>query len=109
VKHLEHNGFKVIDKVTKDVQVIKDQYGINQALASCHTAIIDGRIVEGHVPANDIKTMLQVKKSKIKGLSVPGMVTGSPGMEMGGRKDPYHVVAFDNGGKLQAYRVYKEY
>lgn len=108
VKHLEENGFKVTDKITKDMQKIKNQYGVNQALASCHTAIIDGYVVEGHVPAEDIKTMIQAKPS-IKGLSVPGMVTGTPGMEMGGRKDPYKVVAFDKNGKQHLYKAYEKY
>jgi len=108
VKHLEENGFKVTDKITEDMQKIKSQYGVNKALASCHTAIIDGYVVEGHVPAEDIKAMIQAKPG-IKGLSVPGMVTGSPGMEMGGRKDPYQVVAFDKNGKQQLYKAYEKY
>lgn len=108
VKHLEFNGFKVIDKVTDDMQSIKHQYGIGQSLASCHTAVIGDYIVEGHVPAQDIKTIIQTKAS-IKGLSVPGMVTGSPGMEMGGRKDPYNVVAFDKRGNQKLYKAYEKY
>lgn len=109
VKHLELNGFKVIDKVTDNVQTIKDQYGVNKALASCHTAIIDGYVVEGHVPAGDIKTMLQVANPQIKGLSVPGMVVGSPGMEMGARKDSYKVVSFDESGRQSLYQSYEKY
>ena len=108
VKHLEINGFKVTDKITQDMQKIKSQYGVNKSLASCHTAIINGYVVEGHVPAEDIKTMIQAKPS-IKGLSVPGMVTGTPGMEMGERKDPYNVVAFDGNGKQSLYKAYEKY
>lgn len=108
VKHLESNGFEVTDKVTADVQKIKDKYGINQSLASCHTAIINGFVVEGHVPADDIKAILQTKL-KLKGLSVPGMVVGTPGMEMGERKDPYKVVSFDENGKQSLYKAYEKY
>lgn len=108
VKHLELNGFKVTDKVTNNVQAIKDQYGVNKSLASCHTAIIGNYVVEGHVPADDIKRMIQ-SKAKIKGISVPGMVTGSPGMEMGGRKDPFNVLSFDESGKQDLYKAYDKY
>jgi len=108
IQHLEGNGFTVVDKVTADVQVIKDKYGVSRSLASCHTAVVNGYIVEGHVPAEDINTMLR-SKPRIKGLSVPGMVTGSPGMEMGERKDPYKVISFDDSGKLRLYKDYKEY
>jgi len=108
VKHLELNGFNVSDKVTDNVQGIKDQYGVNKSLASCHTAIIGDYVIEGHVPAEDIKAMIQAK-ARVKGLSVPGMVTGSPGMEMGGRKDPYNVVSFDKYGKQSLYKAYEKY
>jgi len=108
IQHLKDNDFTVVDRVTVDVQTIKDKYGISQSLASCHTALVNGYIVEGHVPAEDINTMLSSKPS-IKGISVPGMVTGSPGMEMGERKDPYKVISFDDNGKLGLYRDYREY
>jgi hypothetical protein len=108
IKHLELNGFKVDDRVTEHVQNIKEQYGVNKELASCHTAVIGGYIVEGHVPAEDIKKMLQ-SKPNIKGLSVPGMVPGSPGMEMDGRKDSYNVVSFDKAGKQKIYKAYEKY
>ena len=106
--HLKTHGFNVQDNVIEDVQKIKDKYGVNRALASCHTAIINGYIVEGHVPANDIKTMLR-DKPDIKGLAVPGMVTGTPGMEMGGRRTPFRVVAFDKDGQVSVYKAYDKY
>ncbi|TXL17400.1 hypothetical protein BMR04_05970 [Methylococcaceae bacterium HT3] len=96
-----------IHKVTV-MQHIKDKYGINNSLASCHTAIIDGYIVEGHVPANDIKAML-LNKPEIKGLAVPGMVASTPGMEMGGKKAPFNVVAFDKDGQITLYKAYDQY
>jgi len=108
IQHLKDNDFTVIDKITVDVQAIKDKYGISRPLASCHTALVNGYVVEGHVPAGDIDTMLNLKPN-IKGLSVPGMVVGSPGMEMDKRKDPYKVISFDANGKLSLYRDYKEY
>ena len=74
------------------------------ALQSCHTAIIDNYVVEGHVPVNEIKRLLE-EKPKAIGIAVPGMPIGSPGMEQGGRKDPYQVVLFHDGGN----RVFAEY
>jgi len=106
--HLETNGFKVLDHITDDVQTIKAQQGVTASLASCHTAIINGYVVEGHVPAADIKRML-LNKPQIKGLAVPGMVVGSPGMEMGERKMPFDVLAFDTQGKSAVYNRYKDY
>lgn len=106
--HLETHGFNVQDNVIEDIQKIKDQYGVKRTLASCHTAIINGYIVEGHVPANDIKTMLR-DKPDIKGLTVPGMVVGTPGMEMGNKKVPFKVFAFDKDGQATLYKAYDKY
>ena len=106
--HLKTHGFNVQDNVIEDVQKIKDQYGVSRSLASCHTALINGYIVEGHVPANDIKTMLR-DKPEIKGLTVPGMVVGTPGMEMGGKKAPFRVLAFDKDGQTTVYKAYDNY
>ncbi len=72
LEHLKQNNFNVKDIVTDDVQAIKDKYGVSKAMASCHTAIVDGYVVEGHVPANDIKTLLKTKP-KVVGIAVPGM------------------------------------
>lgn len=102
IEHMKQNNFIVKDNVIDDVAAIKDQYGVPKELASCHTAIVDGYVVEGHVPAADVRKMLQ-DKPKIIGLSVPGMVTGSPGMEMGGRVDPYDVVGFDKDKHYQVF------
>lgn len=71
--------------------------GVTDDLRSCHTAKVDGYVVEGHVPAADIQKMLR-ERPKITGISVPGMPIGSPGMEQGGQKDPYDTVAFTKGG-----------
>ena len=101
MEHLTENGFKVTGKDLDNVQPIKDEVGLPAKLASCHTAIVDGYVVEGHVPAGDIKRMLK-ERPKIVGLSAPGMPNGSPGMETG-RKDPYDVVAFDAKGNITVY------
>lgn len=99
--HLTENGFKVTGKDVDNVQPIKDDVGLPAKLASCHTAIVEGYVVEGHVPAGDIKRMLK-ERPRIVGLSAPGMPNGSPGMETG-RKDPYDVVAFDAKGNTTVY------
>ncbi len=104
--HLKQNNFNVKDIVTDDVQAIKDKYGVTKELASCHTAIADGYVIEGHVPANDIKKLLKTKP-KIVGIAVPGMVNGSPGMEMGDKKDPYKVVSFDHEKQVKVFNSYE--
>jgi hypothetical protein len=104
--HLKANNFNVKDIVTDDVQAIKDKYGVTQELASCHTAIVDGYVIEGHVPADDIKKLLKTKP-KVVGLAVPGMVNGSPGMEMGDKKDPYDVVSFDHEKQVKVFHRYE--
>lgn len=103
--HLKKDQFEVIDHVTNDVQVIKDQYGVTQNIASCHTALVNGYVIEGHVPSTDIRKLLKLKPAII-GLSVPGMPVGTPGMEMGGKKDPYNVISFDKENK---YKVFSHY
>lgn len=103
--HLQKEGFKVKDIVTNDVQALKDKYGISAELASCHTAIINGYVIEGHVPASDIATLLKLKP-KLTGITVPGMVNGSPGMEMGSEADAYNVVSFDDKHNHQVFKSY---
>jgi hypothetical protein len=94
-------GFETSVKDTTDMAAIKQRYHVGPALASCHTALVSGYVVEGHVPADLIRKMLQ-EKPKILGLSVPGMVTGSPGME-GAIREPYQVLSFDAAGKTTVY------
>ena len=100
VKHMQANGFKVEATDLNDVSPIRRRYGVPGALASCHTAIVGGYAIEGHVPAADIKRLLR-ERPKAIGLSVPGMVVGSPGMEQG-PPEPYNTVIFD----AQGYRVF---
>jgi hypothetical protein len=106
VEHLQQNNFKVEDIVTNDVQSIKDKYGVTKDLASCHTALVNGYVVEGHVPADDIKKLLKDKPHVI-GIAVPQMPGGTPGMEMGGRKDPYQVISFDEKNQHQVFNGYQ--
>jgi hypothetical protein len=106
VEHLKDNNFNVEDIVTENVQAIKDKHGVTREMASCHTAIVDGYVVEGHVPANDIKTLLKTKP-KVVGIAVPGMVNGSPGMEMGDTKAPYKVVSFDRENRTKVFSSYE--
>ena len=105
ITHLEQNGFKVIAKDMQDVTPIKVQNGLTPQLASCHTALVDGYVVEGHVPASDIKRLLK-ERPAVRGLSVPGMPVGSPGMEQGDRKDPYNVVTFNDKGETSIFSSY---
>ena len=95
-------GFEVSVRDTPDVQSIKRRYQVPAALASCHTALVGGYVVEGHVPADLISRLLK-EKPKILGLAVPGMPVGSPGMEMGGQKDAYDVLTFDASGKSAVF------
>jgi len=99
--HMRQSGFAVSVKNIDNISPVKEQAGVPYDLESCHTAFIDGYVVEGHVPAQDIHKMLAEKPS-IKGLAVPGMPMGSPGME-GGDPEPYTVYSFDADGKAKAY------
>ena len=85
----------------KDLAAIKQKYGVPQQLQSCHTALIDGYVIEGHVPADLIYKLLK-EKLQIIGLAVPGMPIGSPGME-GGKPEPYEVFSFDKKGRITVY------
>jgi hypothetical protein len=99
IDHMKEAGYTVEVHDVEDLNSIKQQNGVNGSLASCHTAIIDGYVVEGHVPAEDVTRML-AERPAILGLSVPGMPIGSPGMEQGAPADyqAYNVVAFDGRG-----------
>ncbi len=105
--HLKANNFNVKDIMTEDVLAIKQKSGVSDNLASCHTALVDHYVIEGHVPANDIMKLLK-SKPKVIGLAVPGMVNGSPGMEMGEHKNAYEVVSFDKDQKTAVFSSYAE-
>lgn len=95
-KHMQASGFRVDTHKVPNVVPIKGNLGVPQALHSCHTAIVGGYVLEGHVPASDVKRLLS-ERPKIIGLAVPGMIPGSPGMEQG-TPQPYATIAFDDRG-----------
>lgn len=105
VKHLEANGFKVKPQDVADPGDYRQKFGIPAEYGSCHTGRVNGYAIEGHVPAADIKRLL-ADKPKARGLAVPGMPMGSPGME-GGRKDPYEVLLVKDGGKTAVFQRYE--
>jgi len=102
VEHMQQSGFKVNVHNVRDVTPARQRFGVPDAMASCHTAVVGGYSIEGHVPAGDIKRLLR-EKPKAAGIAVPGMVQGSPGMEQGGVKEPYSVVLFRNGGRTSVF------
>ena len=101
VKHLEANGFRVESHDVTDLDRIKQNLGVRPQYASCHTAIADGYTLEGHVPAGDIKRLL-AERPKGRGLAVPGMPGGSPGMESA-PKQPYATLLIDDLGGAKVF------
>lgn len=97
IEHLEDNGFAVTDHVEKDMASVKARLGVPHRLGSCHTGVIDGKFVEGHVPAADILKLRA--QADLIGAAVPGMPAGSPGMEMGDRQDAFKVIGLTRDGK----------
>ena len=108
VDHLKANGFQVETKDVSaaEVRAVSKAAGLKDEGASCHTAKIGNYVVEGHVPASDIQKMLK-EKPAIAGIAAPGMPMGSPGMEQGGVKDAYDVVAFTKDGKTSVFATHK--
>lgn len=92
--------------VTQDMTSVKQQHSVPQDLWSCHTMIVDGYVIEGHVPAEQIERLLKERPVGVRGLAVPGMPIGSPGMEMGNRKQPYQVIAFREDGSRFVFASY---
>lgn len=97
IAHMEDAGFRIDDRMTEDMAPLKAGLGVPEALQSCHTAVIEGYVIEGHVPAADVQRLLRDRPAAI-GLAVPGMPAGSPGMEMGGASDAYDVILFTAAG-----------
>lgn len=105
VEHLKQNGFDPIVKEVASTAEYRKQYGVPERLQSCHTATVDGYTIEGHVPAADIHRLLK-ERPKAKGLAVPGMPLGSPGMEAA-RKDSYSVWLFTAAGETSPFQRYQ--
>lgn len=101
MRHLKSSGFNVTRELMNDVTPMKQKFGVPEDLWSCHTAVVEGYAVEGHVPADLIQRML-LEKRAIAGLAAPGMPNGSPGME-GPTHDRYEVIAFGRGGATEVY------
>jgi hypothetical protein len=102
VEHLEENGFEVESIHRHDMGDVKAALGVAPQLSSCHTGVVNGYVMEGHIPAADIRAFL-AEAPDAHGLAVPGMPIGSPGMEMGDRIDPYDVLAFQADGTSQVF------
>lgn len=103
IKHVQAAGYRVKAVDVDDVTPYKEKFGVPLELASCHTGVVEGYAVEGHVPADLIDKLLREKPKGAKALIVPGMPVGSPGMEVGNRKDAYNVILVDNKGKRSVY------
>lgn len=104
MEHLQARGFQVEAKNVNDMQLraVGASAGVTDELSSCHTAKVGGYVIEGHVPAADIQKLLK-EKPAIAGIAAPGMPMGSPGMEQGGRKEPFDVIAFTKDGKTSVF------
>ena len=104
---MKTNGFEIKEHTTEALIELKAKNNVPLELASCHTGVIDGYVVEGHVPADDIKRLLKEKPADVVGISVPGMPLGSPGMEQGGIVEDYDVIAFKKDGSYEIFSRYK--
>jgi hypothetical protein len=103
VGHLRQHGFPVKTEDRTDLQPIKARHGVPERLQGCHTALVDGYVIEGHVPADLIVRLLR-ERPPVVGLAVPGMPAGSPGMETpGSPREPYQVLTFDRSGRTGVF------
>lgn len=103
IEHMQASGFEVTAVNTENMGAIKARAGLKPGLASCHTAHIDGYVIEGHVPAADVKRMLE-QKPEVQGLTIPGMPASAPGMDIPGT--PYEVLSFDKEGNTAVFSRY---
>jgi hypothetical protein len=104
VEHMRDAGFTLAVHDVERSELIerKQALGLDRRLAACHTAVIDGYVVEGHIPAADVRRLL-AERPDIAGIAVPGMPQGSPGMDFGQASEPYNVVAFDDAGGMSVF------
>ena len=105
VQHLEKNGFKTRVTDLESLGEVKKKHGVPARVTSCHTAVVNGYVLEGHVPAADVKRLLS-EKPAVAGLGVPGMPIGSPGMEVGTTLQRYDVLSFDKTGQTKVFSSY---
>ncbi len=107
VEQLKKSGFAATINQTPDIDAVKTKYGVPARARSCHTALVDRYVLEGHVPVREIQRLLKERPAGVIGLAVPGMPVGSPGMEVNGLKaQPYSVLAFDKFGATTVYASY---
>ena len=107
VEHLRKAGFTATVTDVEDMTAIKTKHRVPSHARSCHTGLVNGYVVEGHVPAKDVQRML-MERPAIVGIAVPGMPIGSPGMEVAGVKPhPYDVLAFDKAGDTRVFASYR--
>ena len=109
VDHAKKHGFRIEDIKTEEMEALKQKHNVPAELASCHTTIIDGYVMEGHIPADDVKRFLAEKPDNLIGLAVPGMPIGTPGMEARDIKQPFQVLAFNDKGEVEVFREYQSY
>lgn len=102
MEHLRASGFDVKVQEVENTSEYQRKYGVPARLQSCHTAVVEGYVVEGHVPAADIQRLLK-ERPKARGLALPGMPGGSPGME-GSGNEAYSVMVFDDQGRSSVYQ-----
>jgi len=102
VEHVERHGFTVKTIPTEEMAAVKTKIGVPDTLMSCHTTLVGGYVVEGHVPAADIKRLL-AKKPRARGIAVAGMPIGAPGMEHGDHREPYSTMLIGKDGKATLF------
>ncbi|MBC7610995.1 MAG: DUF411 domain-containing protein [Polaromonas sp.] len=105
VAHLRKNGFEVVTNDVKDTAPYRQKLELSEKFGSCHTASLAGYVLEGHVPAQEIRRLLREKPAAL-GLAVPGMPVGSPGMEMGSKRDAFDVLLVLSDGSSRVYQSY---
>jgi len=105
VEHMEENGFKLVEKPVDNLDEIKDSLGVPKDKRSCHTSVMGKYVFEGHIPAQSIKKFLK-KAGNLKGLVVPDMPMGSPGMDHGGHKEKFTVFSFDKDGATSTFEEF---
>lgn len=107
VKYMENKGYTFNIHKSSDFYKIKDKLGIKEQYQSCHTGVVDGYAVEGHVPEDAVAWLLKEKPKDVIGIAVPNMPMGSPGMEQGGEEEVYDVIILLKNGKHRVYGTYK--
>jgi hypothetical protein len=108
VGYVEEHGYTVTVESVQDIYVVKEEHHIPRNTWSCHTALVDGYVVEGHVPIEDIERLLS-ERPDVAGIAVPGMPVGSPGMEVAGTEpQPFAVVTFDEAGTTEVYSTHNQ-